>query len=263
MPLKRFVQGLNRKHRDILQLEEALFAKREAQRVIVNSQMVKHEIVDLYAYPAERIDIVRNGIPLGQFRFDPEQREKSRSDLKLKPDETVLLFAGSGWERKGLLFAIQAMALCRNRKMRLLVAGRGNQRSFKSKRVQFLGEVADLTRVYAAADIFVLPTIYDPSSNACLEALGCGLPVITTRSNGFSEIIEDGVHGSIIDRANDLAGLRNAIQLWSDPSPRTVARSTIIERASQFDISKNVEQTIAILIQAASAASASGKMRKT
>ncbi len=263
MPLKRFVQGLNRKHRDILQLEEALFAKREAQRVIVNSQMVKNEIVDLYAYPAERIDIVRNGIPLGQFRFDPEQREKSRSDLKLKPDETVLLFAGSGWERKGLLFAIQAMALCRNRKMRLLVAGRGNQRSFKSKRVQFLGEVADLTRVYAAADIFVLPTIYDPSSNACLEALGCGLPVITTRSNGFSEIIEDGVHGSIIDRANDLAGLRNAIQLWSDPSPRAVARSTIIERASQFDISKNVEQTIAILIQAASAASASGKMRKT
>ena len=153
MPLKRFVQGLNRKHRDILQLEEALFAKRGAQRVIVNSQMVKNEIVDLYAYPADRIDIVRNGIPLEQFRFDPEQREKSRSDLKLKPDEIVLLFAGSGWERKGLLFAIQAMALCRNRKMRLLVAGRGNQRSFKSKRVQFLGEVADLTRVYAAADI--------------------------------------------------------------------------------------------------------------
>ena len=263
MPLKRFVQGLNRKHRDILQLEEALFAKRGAQRVIVNSQMVKNEIVDLYAYPAEKIDIVRNGIPVEQFRFDPEQREKSRSDLKLKPDETVLLFAGSGWERKGLLFAIQAMALCRNRKMRLLVAGRGNQRSFKSKRVQFLGEVADLTRVYTAADIFVLPTIYDPSSNACLEALGCGLPVITTRANGFSEIIEDGVQGSIIDRANDLAGLRNAIQLWSDPSPRAVARSTIIERASQFDISKNVEQTIAILIQAASAASASGKMRKT
>lgn len=263
MPLKRFVQKLNRKHGEILQLEAALFAKRGADRVIVNSQMVKNEIVDSYAYPADKIDIIRNGIPLNQFRFDPEQREKSRSDLKLKPDEIVLLFAGSGWERKGLLFAIQAMALCRNRKMRLLVAGRGNQRPYKSKRVQFLGEVADLTDSYAAADIFILPTIYDPSSNACLETLACGVPVITTRSNGFSEIIEDGVHGSIVDRANDLVGLRDAIQFWSDLSRRAAARSTIIERASQFDISKNVEQTIAILIQAASAASASGKMRKT
>src|SRR5204863_5339914 len=169
---------------------------------------------------------VQNGIPLERFRFDAELREKSRTDLKLKPDQIALLFAGSGWERKGLLFAIQAMALCRNRKMRLLVAGRGNQRSFKSKRVQFLGEVADLTRVYAAADIFVLPTIYDPSSNACLEALGCGLPVITTRNNGFSETIDNGVHGSIVDSANDLIALRDAIQFWSEPDRRIAARLT-------------------------------------
>src|SRR5207245_1040817 len=81
--------------------------------------------------------------------------------------------------------------------MRLLVAGRGNEMLYKTKRlrfwreetVQFLGEVADISRVYAAADIFILPTIYDPFSNACLEALACGLPVITTGSNGFSEII--------------------------------------------------------------------------
>src|SRR5205809_4782212 len=164
------------------------------------------EIVDLYDYPADRIEIVHNGVPLGKFRFDSELREKSRVDLKLKPDQVALLFAGSGWERKGLVFAIQAMALCKNKKMRLLVAGRGNAASYKTKRlrfwreepVQFLGEVADLVRVYAAADIFILPTIYDPFSNACLEALACGLPLITTRSNGFSEIIENGVHGSIV-----------------------------------------------------------------
>jgi UDP-glucose:(heptosyl)LPS alpha-1,3-glucosyltransferase len=260
IPLKRFVQGLNRKHHDILQLEEVLLAQGGAGRVIANSQMVKNEVVDLYGYPTDKIDIVRNGIPLEQFRFDSKLREQSREELKLKPDEIALLFAGSGWERKGLLYAIQAIALCRNRKMRLLVAGRGNQRSYKSKRVQFLGELADLTRVYAAADIFVLPTVYDPSSNACLEALASGLPVITTRSNGFSEIIDDGVHGSIVDRANDLAALRDAIQFWSDPSRRAAARSTIIERASQFDISKNVEQTLEILVQAASADSTSGKI---
>jgi len=261
VPLQRFIRRLNHKHRDILQLEEALFTNGGAARVIVNSHMVKSEIVDLYHYPADKIDIVQNGVPLERFRFDAELREKSRTDLKLKPDQIALLFAGSGWERKGLLFAIEAMQLCKNRNMRLLVAGRGNQRSYKSKRVQFLGEVLDLVRIYAAADIFILPTIYDPFSNACLEALACGLPVITTRANGFSEIIEDGVHGSIVDFANDLVGLRDAIQLWSDAACRATVRPTNIQCAAQFDISRNVARTLEILTQAATrAASTSGKI---
>ena len=76
-----------------------------------------------------------------------------------------------------------------------------------------------------------------------------GLPVITTRANGFSEIIENGVHGSTVDLANDVTALRSALELWSDDARRSAARSTIIERASQFDISKNVEQTLEILLQ--------------
>ncbi len=260
LPLKQFVRGLNRKHRDLLKLEGSLLADRKATRVIVASKMVRDEIVDLYAYPADNIDIVRNGVPLDTFRFDPELREKAREDLKLKPDQIALLFAGSGWERKGLLFAIQAMALCKNRKLRLLVAGRGNERLYRTTRlrfwreepVQFFGEVAEVIGLYAAADIFILPTIYDPFSNACLEALASGLPVITTRANGFSEIIEDGVHGSIVDHARDLVRLRDAIRFWSDPSRRAAARSANIERASQFDISRNVEQTLSILARSAS-----------
>jgi UDP-glucose:(heptosyl)LPS alpha-1,3-glucosyltransferase len=261
LPLERFVRGLNRKHRHILQLEKALLANRGAARVIVNSQMVKTEIVDLYGYPADKIDIVRNGISLGQFRFDPKLREESRDELKVKPDEIVLLFAGSGWERKGLRFAIAAMSLCHNRKMRLLVAGRGNQRYYKSKRVHFLGEVPDPVRIYSAADVFILPTIYDPFSNACLEALACGRPVITTRSNGFSEIIEDGLHGSIVDLASNVTGLRDAIQFWSQAARRAAVGSTNMQRAAQFDISVNVARTLEILVQAAaSAVSTSGKI---
>jgi UDP-glucose:(heptosyl)LPS alpha-1,3-glucosyltransferase len=260
VPLKQFVRTLNRKHRELLQLEESLLADRKAERVIVASEMVRNEIVDLYGYSANNIDLIRNGVPIDKFRFDPELRKEAREDLKLKPDQIALLFAGSGWERKGLLFGIQAMALCKNRKMRLLVAGRGNERLYKTKRlrfwreepVQFLGEVADLVRLYAAADIFILPTIYDPFSNACLEALACGLPVITTRANGFSEIIEDTVHGSIVDHAGNLIGLRDAIRFWSDPSRRGAARSANVERASQFDISKNVQQTLKVLARVAS-----------
>jgi UDP-glucose:(heptosyl)LPS alpha-1,3-glucosyltransferase len=217
--------------------------------------MVVNEITDLYRYPADNIDIVPNGVPIEKFRLDPALREKARAELKLKDGEIVLLFAGSGWERKGLLFAIEAMALCKNQKMRLVVAGRGDARPYKTTRlrfwrkdpVKFIGEVADLAPVYAAADIFISPTMYDPFSNACLEALASGLPVITTHSNGFSEIIEDRVHGSILDNPADLVGLRDAIYFWSDPRRRHAARSANIERASQFDISKNVAQTLQVL----------------
>ncbi len=259
LPLKRFVRSLSSKHQDLLRLEQSLFSDDNTRRVIAGSQMIKDEIINFYRYPADKIDIVRNGVPLEKFWFDPELREKSREELNLKPDQTVLLFAGSGWERKGLLFAIEAAALCGDRKLRLLVAGRGNAGLYKTKRlrfwhdepVQFLGEVVDMLRVYAAADIFILPTIYDPFSNACLEALACGLPVITTCSNGFSEIIENGVHGSIVDHAGDLPGLREAILLWSDSSRRAVARSTNTKLAAQFGISKNTSETLAILLDLA------------
>jgi len=259
IPLKRFVRGASRKHRDLLQLEESLFEERKAGRVIAASQMLVSEITDMYRYPADNIDVVRNGVPLDKFRFDPRLREQSRAELNLKQDQIAVLFVGSGWERKGLLFAIEALALCQNRKMRLLVAGRGDARGYKTTRlrfwreepVHFLGEVADLAPVYAAADIFILPTIYDPFSNACLEALASGLPIITTRSNGFSEIIDEGMHGSIVDNPANLVALRDAIGFWSDSSRREAARSANIERASQFDISKNVAQTLEILTRAA------------
>ena len=255
LPLKRFVRSLSSKHQDLLRLEQSLFSDDSTRHVIAGSQMIKDEIINFYHYPADKIDIVRNGVPLEKFWFDPELREKSREELNLKPDQTVLLFAGSGWERKGLLFAIEAAALCGERKLRLLVAGHGNAGLYKTKRlrfwhdepVQFLGEVVDMLRVYAAADIFILPTIYDPFSNACLEALACGLPVITTRSNGFSEIIENGVHGSIVDQPGDLVALRDAIRFWADSSRRAAARSTNTQLAAQFDISRNIDETLAVL----------------
>jgi UDP-glucose:(heptosyl)LPS alpha-1,3-glucosyltransferase len=263
-PWKKLFRGFNRKHSEILRLEKVLLDDRRAERVITNSQMVKNEIVDVYNYRPDRIDVIRNGVPLNEFKFDPAVRDKARNELGLGADEVAVLFVGSGWERKGLRFAIQAVESIKNRKLRLLVAGRGYQSEFQTSRTRFLGEITDLRSIYAAADFFILPTIYDPFSNASLEALASGLPVITTRANGFSEVMEDKIHGSIVDRADDIPALRNAIEIWADPTWRSAARSSILKRASQYDIAKNVGQTIAVLVQAASEASSRlGKIRNT
>jgi UDP-glucose:(heptosyl)LPS alpha-1,3-glucosyltransferase len=248
-PWQRLSNPFNPKHRDILRLEQCLFEERCAERVIANSKMVKDEIFDYYSYRPDMIDIVRNGIPINSFQFSHEVRRKSRMNLNLSSDQLVAVFVGSGWERKGLRYAIEAVEATAD--LKLLVAGKGDTHRYRSGRAQFLGEVADVLPIYAAADIFILPTIYDPFSNACLEALACGLPVITTRANGFSEIMEDRIHGSIVDSADDVSDLATALEDWSDPTRRTAARPSILKHAARFDISKNVEQTTSILVKAA------------
>jgi len=254
-PWRTFARRFNFKHRELLRLEETLLQNRGAERVIANSRMVKYEIVDVYNYRRDMIDVVHNGIPLERFRFDPELRTKTRKEFGLGADDIALLFAGSGWERKGLRFAIRAIAACEDSKLRLLVAGRGNAAKYASTFARFLGELPDLRPAYAAADIFILPTIYDPFSNACLEAMASGLPVITTRANGFSEAMEDRIHGSVVDEPDEINDLRNAIQAWADPTRRQVARPSILKRAAMFDISRNVERTLEIVLQSAARAS--------
>jgi len=99
----------------------------------------------------------------------------------------------------------------------------------------------------AAADAFILPTIYDPFSNACLEAMMAGLPVITTAQNGFSEIIESGIEGEIVDQPNDIPALAGAIKMWSDPDRRAIAKLRLEALGARYTIVENVRQTLAAI----------------
>ena len=245
-PLQKLSRLLNRKHSATLALEESLFAKRGATRVIANSRMVKEEITRHYGYPAENIEVIYNGLPLDSLQRDELDRAKTREALGLSPDDVAVLFAGSGWERKGLRFAIEAVER-QHPRLKFLVAGRGESRKFSSARVRFLGIVREMPSLYRAADVFLLPTIYDPFSNACLEALAAGLPVITTRANGFSEIMETGKHGTIVDQPQDVDAIGAALQFWSDPARRAQAKMDNLALAAHFDISRNVAETLAIL----------------
>jgi UDP-glucose:(heptosyl)LPS alpha-1,3-glucosyltransferase len=248
-PFRNLGRILNRKHSATLALEEALLTERGAGRVIANSKMVKDEIVRFHGYPSDRIDVIPNGVPIELFRRAEEDRIRTRERLELKNEDVAVLFAGTGWERKGLRFAIQAVERCGG-SFWLLVAGRGEERSFASVRARFLGVVQDMPALYGAADIFLLPTIYDPFSNACLEALASGLPVVTTSANGFSEIIESGVHGTVIDDPRNVEAICEALSLWADNDRRAQARVENLALAPQHDISANVAKTLEVLMRA-------------
>ena len=238
-------RSLQRKHREILELECALFTG-GARRVIANSQMVKDEIIRFYGTPAEHVHVVHNGVPF--HAAEPAARENVRKELAIASQEYVALFAGTGWERKGLRHAIAAVNALKN-PATLLVAGRGERRGLPaSSRVKFLGALPGekLRAVLAAADVFVLPTIYDPFSNACIEALAAGLPVITTTANGFAEIIDPGVDGDAV-APGDTRALATALGSWADPQRREAVRPRLLEKAARCSVEENLARTLAVI----------------
>jgi UDP-glucose:(heptosyl)LPS alpha-1,3-glucosyltransferase len=244
---KAWLRGLHPKHRELLALERQLFGSGGAKRVIANSKFVRKEIARRFGFPESRIDVIYNGLP--PLRVEDGTRETVRAELGIDEEEYVALFAGSGWERKGLRFAIEAVRRMGEDAPMLLVAGRGKPLD-AGRRVRFLGPRADVPRLLAAADVFVLPTIYDPFSNACLEALAVGLPVITTRANGFAEIIDPNVEGDLLTRPDDIDALIFSLCAWADPARREIIRPRLIAKAAEFSIERNLRETLAVLEKA-------------
>ncbi len=216
---KKFSFKINPLHISLLNLEKELFSK--TRLIIANSKMVKEQIIKHYAVPEERITIIYNGVDLK--RFSPENKDKWREDarnsLNISDGSRVLLFVGSGFERKGLKTFIDAIPLVKD-DIKALIIGKGDTNKYRaiaerhgiSDKIIFLGAQKEIERFYAAADLFVLPTIYDPFSNATIEAMTSGLPVITTRNNGVSELIENG-EGFILENALDYNELAEKIRL--------------------------------------------------
>lgn len=238
---KRLTRGLNRKHAEILDLERRVFDPAGTRAIIANSMMVRDEILARFPYPADRIHVVRNGIqPWGEL----PHRDTARQKFGLDPEVFCLLFLGTGWERKGLSTALGALRMLDS--TTLLVAGRGPADLYRADNARFLGPVADIASLFASADLLVAPTWYDPFSNACLEALAAGLPVITTPANGFSEILTPGVHGDITPAGDSLA-LAEAVEKWRDPQKLAAARVSCRLLASEYSIERNASETLEIL----------------
>lgn len=237
---KSYFRSFQRKHREIVALEKALFTG-GATRIIANSGLVRGEIIARFGTSAERVFVVHNGIP--PWREEAGVRERGRARLGISAEEFTVLFTGSGWERKGLRFAIEAAIP----NSTLLVAGAGKRRGLPAAEgTRFLGPQSrpEMNELLAVADAFILPTIYEPFSNACLEALAAGLPVITTTANGFAEIIEPGVEGDIVE-PGDVPALREALLRWSDPQRRSAVRAQLIAKGARFSIAANVNETLA------------------
>lgn len=157
-------------------------AVRQARICIANSQLGAKGMREDYG--ARRVEVVYNGVDLERFRPDPAVRAEVRASLG-NPDR-VAIFVGNGFRRKGLHVAIDALPTG----WTLWVVG--NDPPIPApKSVRFLGGQRDPERFLQAADVMMLPTQYDPFANVCLEAMACGIPALSTPSNGASEVFPE------------------------------------------------------------------------
>jgi UDP-glucose:(heptosyl)LPS alpha-1,3-glucosyltransferase len=187
--------------------------------------MVRGEIVRHYQADPAKLVVIRNGVDLQRFRPpSAAERRAARAALGWPESGTVFLFVGSGFERKGVDTALRALAHASLRDGTLLaVVGRDKRqgryqalaRSLGiAEQVRFLGAQEDVLPHYHAADALVLPTLYDPQSNAVLEAMACGLPVITSTGSGAAEVLPADA-GYVVD-ALDEAALGRAMAALAD-----------------------------------------------
>ena len=240
--------GAGKFHAAMLKLERRTFNPGNTRFIIVNSLMVKEEIGRDFSFPPERVRLVRNGVEIS--RFQSPARASARQHFGYSETDCVLLFVGSGWERKGLGYLLEAFSRARRGpeggNLRLLVAGKGKKPFLPPAGVQFAGPLSRVELAYAAADLFVFLPIYEPSANVCFEALAAGLPVITTRQNGASELIVEGVNGTVLDVPNDAEKTIEAISFWRRRAPGPVP----VDLPS-ISLERNVAETIAVLEMAA------------
>lgn len=226
-PFLRFLKLLNPLHLVTCAIESYQYRKEHCSKIIANSNLSKKGILRYHQYPEEDIIVIHNGVDTKDFCPEncPLYNENIREKFNLSLNDLIILLVGAGFARKGVEYLIKAVAqlgeeTIKTYQIKVLIVGKGNHSPYLNlakelnikDRVVFAGSTSRVKEFYAASDIFILPTLFDPFANTTLEAMATGLPVITSYTNGVSEIIEDGING-FVTGATDTKGIAEKIKI--------------------------------------------------
>ncbi len=255
--LKRLANRMLPRHRTFQSLMQRQYAD-HGQIVLALSRSSAADFERFHGVAAKRIRVVYNGVDTA--RFSPEQgrphRQPMRHRLGLSADAVMALIVAHNFRLKGVATLVRAMRrlAAAGRQVRLVIVGGKHVDAWRryvdrlglSGQVIFVGRVDDPLPYYAAADFYVHPTYYDPCSLVVLEAAACGLPLITSRYNGASELFRHGEDVLLVDDPADDAELAGAMRTLLDEPVRNrlgaAARASIL----QHSFHRNVDQILAI-----------------
>ena len=250
----RLYNTISPRHRLILNIESKIFTPGNYKRIVAISNLCKQHAITYYNVPSNLIDVIYCGVNFDIFNSSVRNEgELLRKKLGIDRKAIVVLFVGMNFARKGLASLLRAVSQLRDKeKYRVLIVGKGNiARYLKLARelgldgvAMFCGFQDDMPSFYGCADVFVLPSYYEPLGNACLEAMACGLPVIATRETGASELISHGRSGFVMDDPGNISTLANWLEALEDPELRRSMGAEAQEQAAPLTIKRNVKHTI-------------------
>lgn len=221
-------------------------------RIVASARAVKDRYVAQVGVFPDQVDVVYNGVDWGD-RPARADRERARLGLGLPLDEVVWAVVARLTEQKGLPYLLDALAaMPRASRPWILLVGDGPQRPTLERqardlgvtdRVRFTGTRRDLEELFAAADGFVLPSLWEGLPISLLHAMAAGLPVVSTAVGGNTEVVVHGETGWLVP-PRDSAALREAIErLTGDCELRSRLGKEAREVASaRFSIARYVAE---------------------
>jgi len=246
-------------YRLIMALENRIYRNPRVNLAAV-SRLTAGELTRHFARPD--VAIIPNAVDLARFN-PPERlrrRDQARKLLQLSENEFALLLVGNDWKKKGLATLLTSIAAIQHLPLRLLIVGRDDRAPFLEQiqhlhlegRVFFLDPSSDIMHFYSAADVYTGPSLHDSFALPPIEAMACGLPVITSVTNGGSQIITEGFDGFVLSDAQDSVALSRLIsQLYEQPELRRSVGENAARTAKSYSWERNASETWEFLAKAA------------
>jgi UDP-glucose:(heptosyl)LPS alpha-1,3-glucosyltransferase len=207
------------------------------------------------------VRVIPNGVDISAFH--PKARLALRPDARkrfaFRDNEFVLLLIGNDWRSKGLAVLLETSASCADLPLKLLVVGQDDptpiaealERFSMTSRVCFQTPSADVLQFYAAADVYVSPSLEDSFALPVAEAMACALPVVTSPEAGISAFLQDGVDSFVLRDPRDAAALAAVLRrLYEDSALRQTLGENAVRTAQTLTWEKNAALTKQFLEEA-------------
>jgi glycosyltransferase involved in cell wall biosynthesis len=248
------------RHEILLALEWTYFRSSRSRAIVAVSQVVADELAELYGVARDRTTVIPNG-------YDPEVcnprrrlelRAELRHTLGIADDTVVLLFVANELHRKGFGVLLDAVAQLGDAPFAVEVVGRAPLDSYRAQmselglaeRVHYRGTTSDIGLFHAAADLLVLPTLYEAFSLTVVEALASGLPVVTTTVPGAGDLVRHDGNGLLQHDATDPSELASLLNLTLDRSRRARWAAAAPDAVAGYDWATLMSRYEQVLLEA-------------
>ncbi len=255
--VKQLDLRLNMRQRMLLNRERQLLTGRSKPMVAALSNYVVRQLREHFDFPDSRLRLIFNGVTVPSFNDAQKQgqRLEIRRRFAISDDEILLLFVGHHFRLKGLHVLLRAIRWTMDRavgRLRLLVVGGGASRSWLRRVageglgeiVRFSGPAGDVMPFFHAADVLVHPSFYDPCSRVVLEAYSQGLPIISSRFDGASEIIVDNLSGYVLESLDDIARFADRITELTLAENRRRMIAAMMNQPCDLSMTRHVDEMI-------------------